>query len=419
MNDNRIAVTVVIPVYNSADRLCQCLDGLLAQTCADIEIICVNDGSTDDSLNILQKYEAIDRRVSIINQQNSGAGAARNVGIANANGEYIIFLDSDDVFEPEMLELMSAQMERTESDAALCLYDAFDAHSGEVVTDCWTAPSELLSSQAVFAPSDKCDCLFQLVQGWPWDKMFRTDFIRKHGLEYPRLPNSQDLVFIFQALALAERICVVKRVLVHRSMNRGASISNSRAKSVESPYNAVSMLLQRMENVGVLSLYHRSLYRFFMNFLLWHVMTLQGDAQKRSYELLRSEWSDALNFDQYPKDVYDPRDYAVYRRLLHTSYRRYIMVKRTKSVLKKILPPPINTFNREIERVIASIATLRGEIAADKRSDESARRELLDLCRMNSEEIKALIDSNRKLTEVIDEQQKCIDLLKSKLDKLS
>ena len=92
-----VKVSVILPVYNVSEYLRQCMDSIVGQTLKDIEIICVDDGSTDDSLEILKEYEAKDKRVKVIEQKNAGAGAARNNGLAIATGEYLSFLDSDDI----------------------------------------------------------------------------------------------------------------------------------------------------------------------------------------------------------------------------------------------------------------------------------------------------------------------------------
>ena len=94
-------VSVIIPVYNVEDYLRQCLDSVINQTLKDIEIICVDDGSTDKSLEILHEYEKKDSRITVLTQKNQYAGVARNVGMSVATGKYFVFLDSDDFFEPE------------------------------------------------------------------------------------------------------------------------------------------------------------------------------------------------------------------------------------------------------------------------------------------------------------------------------
>ena len=96
-------VSVIIPVYNVEKYLGPCLDSILGQTLNNIEVICVDDGSTDRSLDILREYEKRDARVKVLTQPNTNAGAARNKGIQQARGEYLSFLDSDDHFDPTML----------------------------------------------------------------------------------------------------------------------------------------------------------------------------------------------------------------------------------------------------------------------------------------------------------------------------
>ena len=97
---NKPTVSVIIPVYNVEQYLSKCLDSVINQTFKNIEIICINDGSTDNSLKILNEYAMADKRIIVINQENSGVYAARNKGLQIANGKYISFVDSDDWIEP-------------------------------------------------------------------------------------------------------------------------------------------------------------------------------------------------------------------------------------------------------------------------------------------------------------------------------
>ena len=111
-----VKVSVIIPVYNVEPYLKQCMDSVVGQTLKDIEIICVDDGSTDGSLDILKEYATEDSRIQIIEQKNAGAGAARNNGMRHATGKYLSFLDSDDFFEPRMLEKAYDLAEKDQAD---------------------------------------------------------------------------------------------------------------------------------------------------------------------------------------------------------------------------------------------------------------------------------------------------------------
>ena len=131
-------VSVIIPVYNVEKYLNQCLDSVIAQTLTDIEIICVNDSSTDGSLGILEEYEKKDKRIRVVTQPNSGAGAARNRGLSMASGKYLSFLDSDDFFEPDMLELAYQKAEEDSADFVVFNSNQYYTDKGKFVEVSWT-----------------------------------------------------------------------------------------------------------------------------------------------------------------------------------------------------------------------------------------------------------------------------------------
>ncbi len=99
-----IKFSIIIPVYNVEEYLAECIDSILSQDYNNIQILCINDGSTDNSLKLLEKYAKKDRRIKIFSQKNQGQGIARNVGIKNATGDYIMFIDPDDWILPNTLK---------------------------------------------------------------------------------------------------------------------------------------------------------------------------------------------------------------------------------------------------------------------------------------------------------------------------
>lgn len=118
-NNNNKCVSIIIPVYNASKYLEKCLDSIINQTYQNIEIITINDGSKDNSLEILNEYASKDNRIKIIDKENGGVSSARNIGIDMATGKYIMFIDADDYIEKDMLEVMHRQIE--EQDAQICL----------------------------------------------------------------------------------------------------------------------------------------------------------------------------------------------------------------------------------------------------------------------------------------------------------
>jgi len=314
-------VSVVIPVYNIAPHLRQCLDSVVGQTLRDIEVICVDDGSTDESPAILEEYKEKDCRVQVITQNNAGPGAARNTGLNRATGEYLIFLDSDDWFEPELLERMVSRAEESAADVTICKAVEFDTNTGKELPSEWMLKTKYLPGD-VFAPGDVADWMFQFTYGWPWDKLYRTGFVRETQLRYPPLPNSEDLVFVFQSLAAAGRICVLNKSLVHHRMNRTASVSNSRHRDPEVPYRALAMLKNALMQRGVYAQFERSFLNWAMEFLIWNVANMGGkEAQRRYYKQLRDVWLPEMRFEWHPASYY--RDRWTYAKYLLVRYAPY------------------------------------------------------------------------------------------------
>ena len=124
-------ISVIIPVYNTESYLSRCLDSVLSNTYENLEVICVNDGSTDNSINILDNYKFSDERVIVINQKNSGVSAARNAGLNVATGEYIAFIDSDDWVHTQYFEILLFAMSCNDSDVAACQYSQVSEESGD------------------------------------------------------------------------------------------------------------------------------------------------------------------------------------------------------------------------------------------------------------------------------------------------
>ena len=115
-------VSIIVPVYNCENYLERCMNSLINQSLEDIEIIAVNDGSTDGSLDILRKYQQLDNRIKVIDKQNTGVSDSRNRGIETSDSKYIVFVDSDDWIELNMLKDMYIKAENTQSDVVICSY---------------------------------------------------------------------------------------------------------------------------------------------------------------------------------------------------------------------------------------------------------------------------------------------------------
>lgn len=132
-------ISVIVPVYNSGKYLRECIDSILAQTFSDFELILIDDGSTDDSPAICDEYAARDHRIHVIHQPNSGVSAARNAGIEAAKGQWIMFVDSDDMIKPDMVQTLLDEAERTDADIVTCDFEFLypDGHKEPYATFNW------------------------------------------------------------------------------------------------------------------------------------------------------------------------------------------------------------------------------------------------------------------------------------------
>ena len=161
-----VKVSVIIPVYNVEKYLRECIDSILNQTLHELELICVDDGSTDGSLEILQTYEKKDNRVTVLTQHNQGAGAARNKGLQIAKGEYLSFLDADDFFAPGMLEEAYRKCKSVSAD--VCVYQVlrYDDTTKKTWFDKGSFRKEFAPNKEVFSYKDMPDHILDSFQNW-------------------------------------------------------------------------------------------------------------------------------------------------------------------------------------------------------------------------------------------------------------
>ena len=216
INDANIKVSVIIPVYNAGDFLRPALDSVIAQTLREIEIICVDDGSTDGSLDVLKEYQKADERIRIVTETNAGPALARNNGIRRARGEYIAFLDADDFYEQEMLEKMYESAKKDDLDIVITDYDVYNGHKREFTKAAPAEHEEIFNGGAVTSKNEHPDSIFSSTNGAAWNKLFRTSFIIEKNLQFlTEVKMYEDVYFVITALAFAGRVGKINKILLH------------------------------------------------------------------------------------------------------------------------------------------------------------------------------------------------------------
>ena len=174
-NTARCKVSVIIPVYNAEKYLEQMLDSVVKQTLREIEIICVNDGSTDRSSDIIRKFMKKDKRISLFEQENINAGAARNRGLKKARGQFVVFWDADDRFDRRTLELMYRKAVKTGAD--ICVCNVYELMNSGQIYEASYLNADIVQKKDPFSRKDIPEKIFDIASNNPWNKMYIRRFI--------------------------------------------------------------------------------------------------------------------------------------------------------------------------------------------------------------------------------------------------
>lgn len=333
-----IKVSVIIPVYNVQAYLRQCMDSVIGQTLRDIEIICVNDESTDGSLQILQEYAVKDERVQIITQKNAGAGAARNNGMRHATGKYLSFLDADDFFEPDMLEKAYEQAEKDHSDFVVYKSDQYHTEKDEFVSVSWVVHEKEIPPYQPFNHRQMTGNVFKVFVGWAWDKLFLKEFVDKHDLTFQEQRTSNDMLFVFSAVVLAGKISVVPKVLAHQRRDAKDSLSKTRENSWDCFYHALMALRDRLIKEGLYQELEKDYINYALHFSLWNYNTLSEPTKSLLKNKLKQEWFKELGIEGKNRDYfYTKGEFEQYQQIMGLDTPKNSVKKESKmSLLKKV-----------------------------------------------------------------------------------
>lgn len=284
---NHPLVSVIIPVYNAEHYIKECLDSLINQTLYPDEIICIDDGSNDNSLNILKQYEAKYKIIHVISIQHSSAGAARNIGLAIARGKYLAILDADDIYHHTLLFKQVVQAEYYNADIAVCRSNLLTTENNITPLN-WSIYDSILPLKDVFSLNDFYLYSFQAFKGWTWDKIFRRSFIEKYNLKFQNIRSTNDALFCFMAIHLANSITITDEILVtHRQHN--SSLESTRDKDPLCFINAIKKIKHDLNKYNLYDKVKKSFMNWVAEFCFWQLSTLSYENRKRAIIALNDE----------------------------------------------------------------------------------------------------------------------------------
>lgn len=221
-----VAVSVIVPVYNTERYLRKCINSICESTLRNIEIICVDDGSSDGSVSIINEYCQRDKRIRLIKQSNQYAGAARNNGMKHASGEYLAFIDSDDFIERDALEKLYNVSKKYELDVLKCSSYLYDNITSETSTNKWSVnfwAIQKIGYNRVCRFDEKFFDLCRVADA-PWTGLYRTKFIRENKILFPEFFCCNDRYFSIKCVIEAKRMMVTNIFMNNYRQNISGSL---------------------------------------------------------------------------------------------------------------------------------------------------------------------------------------------------
>ena len=239
-----VKVSVIIPVYNAEKYLAQCLDSVLSQSLSDFEVICVDDGSVDSSAQIIDGYAARDSRVFFLrNERNMHAGPCRNRGLERASGEYVLFMDGDDMLLPGSLEKLYGEAKRLNADVLRCRAVDYDNATGDLTHGLHNYLKRVPFFQfGKLIKFSRWYWLFPKLNAAPWGGICRRAFLTENGIRFNDLICVNDRSFYWESILKAKRIAFSKTELLLYRMNMSTSLVGGRIKNFDCHFSSYRLI---------------------------------------------------------------------------------------------------------------------------------------------------------------------------------
>ncbi len=378
-------ISVIVPVYNSEEFLTESINSLLNQTFTDFEVICINDGSKDQSLRLLKNLKKRDDRIKIIDKENSGCGSARNVGIENADGEYVFFFDPDDFIREDAFEKLYENAKNNDSDMVLSQIAWYS--EGKSIN--LNKPG--IDLENVFENVDFNNFTFTykdikryVLNSYfaPWIKLYKKDFIKvENHFRFQENIAFDDVPFHVETIINAKRISFVPETFYQYRTSNINSVSNTSSNSID-----IHRICDIVENIlrqkDLFEELKENFYEFKIVQLLLYVISSSSEMYYKSvkYELMKIDIA-ALNLPENLVDKYNllvnSRNYEEYRNINHAPQSKQTNI--TKKY--KELEEENRQMNEKVNKLVQNNESLiqeKQEIVALQKDVLKEKEELLE-----------------------------------------
>ena len=324
---DKVEVSVIVPIYNVSNFLSKCLQSIIEQSFKDIEIICINDGSTDNSLDILNSFARLDERIVLINQPNQGVSKARNNGLAAAKGKFLLFIDGDDYIASDFIEKLHAKAVKTGAEivASNTVYD----EGGRLIKNNFISKQTFkINKEILSSIEDKASFAKSVVV---WGKLYSNKLIRKYNLSFLENSRFEDNEFSFLSAVLAEKIAYEKDAKLYyviHSASLMANVFNTDTifdfikvfKEISAKLKALTA--ENLINPEYLDVFNAHMTNAFYNTFQSASETYKSEFQKQAVEILKdidtnNKYFDSKTLKRYNKfmGIFEPfwKKFAIFK----------------------------------------------------------------------------------------------------------
>ena len=302
-----IKLSIIIPVYNVEEYLEECLDSISKQTMEDIEIICIDDGSTDNSPDILENYSKKDKRIRIITKENGGQASARNLGIQEAQGEYIAFVDSDDFIEETMFEKLYTKATDNNLDIAMCKIALYDNQTEEINKNAWYYMLGVFRDfeKDIFNHKDTKEFTCE-ISVTPYNKIYKKSLLKDNNILFPEGLIFEDEKFFYDVYLRAKHVSIVNEFLYYYRVNRkGSTVDISKESDYRDLVPIFKQIRETFKETGNYEDYKILLANRFIHLELSRFTQTSPKYRENFFNLIKEDLNDILQ-DQSIKDNLEP-----------------------------------------------------------------------------------------------------------------
>ena len=319
-------ISVIVPVYNTGRYLRKCLNSLIYQTYHNLEIICVNDGSTDDSLDILNEYKSADTRVIVIDKENEGTAAARNSGIEIATGDYVSFIDSDDWVFLTLYQEFVEYLNHVNTDIDIYMFDLASYVEGEddIIPRTLLFLNEWNNHKDNYTIHSFDDCMKPFSHNMSaCNKIYGKSFLDNEGIRFPQNLQYEDTCFCIQTCLRSKSILLNPGIFYRYRNVTDGSIMSSVSPRVFDIFNIFDIIDSEIDSLGVYESYKYALFQHKYSLYFQRYFKCPPELKDAYYDEMKKRLQLAEARDLNPQIYTRLRNFQFYKLVVNNSREEF------------------------------------------------------------------------------------------------